>query len=97
MLLSHPDLPHLGAYPYAFGYFGLHCPVYATVPVVHMGKMCMYDIYQSKVNEIDFDTFALENVDSAFEKINVLKYSQPMTLGGKLNIHSKLIKPIIIS
>ncbi|CAG8667410.1 18459_t:CDS:10 [Dentiscutata erythropus] len=83
LLLSHPDLSHLGAYPYAYGHFGLSCPVYATVPVVHMGRMCMYDIFQSKVNEDKFDTFALDNVDAAFEKVNTLKYSQPMVLGGK--------------
>nr|CAG8590012.1 566_t:CDS:2 [Entrophospora candida] len=79
------DLKHLRrcAYPYAFDYFGLNYPVYATVPVIHMGRMCMYDIYQSKVNKIEFDTLALDNVDLAFERINVLKYSQPMILGGK--------------
>nr|CAG8477082.1 14074_t:CDS:2 [Entrophospora candida] len=79
------DLKHLRrcAYPYAFDYFGLNYPVYATVPNIHMGRMCMYDIYQSKVNEIEFDTLALDNVDLAFERINVLKYSQPMILGGK--------------
>ncbi|CAJ0824574.1 18060_t:CDS:10 [Entrophospora sp. SA101] len=87
LLLSHPDLPHLGAYPYAFGYFGLHCPVYATVPVVNMGRMCMHDIYQSKVNETEFDTFALDNIDSAFERINgitITAYSAGHTIGGTI-------------
>ncbi|CAG8545924.1 6099_t:CDS:10, partial [Ambispora leptoticha] len=83
LLLSHPDLAHLGAFPYAYGNFGLTCPVYATVPVVHMGRMCMYDCYQSKANEEEFDTFALDNVDAAFEKVTQLKYSQPTALTGK--------------
>ncbi|CAG8535872.1 10008_t:CDS:10 [Ambispora gerdemannii] len=83
LLLSHPDLAHLGAFPYAYGNFGLTCPVYATVPVVHMGRMCMYDCYQSKANEEEFDTFALDNVDTAFEKVTSLKYSQPTALTGK--------------
>ncbi|CAG8594526.1 4063_t:CDS:2, partial [Diversispora eburnea] len=83
LLLSHPDLSHLGAYPYAYGHFGLSCPVYATLPVVNMGRMCMYDVFQSKVNEAEFNTFALDTVDAAFERINTLKYSQPTSLGGK--------------
>ena len=32
VLLSHPDLQHLGALPYAFAKLGLDCPVIATTP-----------------------------------------------------------------
>ena len=46
VLLSYPDLPHLGALPVAVGKLGLSCPVYATVPVYKMGQMFLYDIYQ---------------------------------------------------
>ncbi|KAF7729866.1 cleavage and polyadenylation specificity factor subunit 2 [Apophysomyces ossiformis] len=83
VLLSHCDLPHLGAYPYARGHLGLACPVYSTVPVVNLGKMCMYDLYQSKTNEMEFETFTLEDVDNAFDKIISLRYSQPYALPGK--------------
>lgn len=83
VLISHSDLPHLGAYAYARGHLGLQCPVYSTVPVVNMGKMCMYDIYQSKANEMEFTTFSLEDVDNAFDKITSLRYSQPFALPGK--------------
>ncbi|ORZ05984.1 beta-lactamase-like protein [Absidia repens] len=83
VLLSHSDLPHLGAYTYAKKHLGLQCPVYSTVPVVNMGKMCMYDIYQSKTNEMDFSTFTLEDVDNAFDKITPLRFSQPCALPGK--------------
>lgn len=61
------------------------CPVYATVPVVNMGKMCMYDIHQSKTNEMDFTTFSLEDVDDAFEKVVSLRYSQPFPLPGSVH------------
>ncbi|RGB38277.1 beta-lactamase-like protein [Rhizophagus diaphanus] len=81
LLLSHPDLQHLGAYPYAYGHFGLSCPVYATLPVLNMGRMCLYDVFQSKINESDFDTFDLNTVDTAFDQIITLKYSQPCSLG----------------
>ncbi|ORE20852.1 hypothetical protein BCV71DRAFT_278864 [Rhizopus microsporus] len=83
VLLSHSDLAHLGAYPYARSHLGMTCPVYSTVPVANMGKMCMYDLYQSKANEVEFKTFTLEDIDNAFEKIVPLRYSQPFSLTGK--------------
>ncbi|KAI8376072.1 beta-lactamase-like protein [Radiomyces spectabilis] len=83
VLISHADLPHLGAYPYARMHLGMSCPVYSTVPVVNMGKMCLYDIYQSKTREMEFTTFSLEDVDNAFDKITALRYSQPFALPGK--------------
>lgn len=82
VLLSHSDLVHLGAYPYARSHLGMTCPVYSTVPVANMGKMCMYDLYQSKANEVEFKTFTLEDIDNAFEKIVPLRYSQPFSLTG---------------
>lgn len=84
MLLSHSDLSHLGAYPYARRHLGLTCPVYSTVPVVNMGKMCMYDLHQSKTNEMEFTTFSLDDVDQAFEKVTALRFSQPFALPGML-------------
>ena len=46
VLLSHPDVVHLGALPYVVGRLGLRCPIYATIPVYKMGQMFMYDLYQ---------------------------------------------------
>lgn len=82
VVLSHCDLSHLGGYPYARSHLGMTCQVYATIPVVNMGKMCMYDMYQSKTNEIEFKTFTLEDVDNAFDKITPVRYSQPISLTG---------------
>ena len=45
VLISYPDLSHLGALPYLVSKCGLSCPIYATVPVYKMGLMFMYDIY----------------------------------------------------
>jgi Cft2 family RNA processing exonuclease len=39
VLLSHPDLAHVGALPYATATLGLVCPVYATLPVHQMGQV----------------------------------------------------------
>lgn len=83
VLLTYPDALHLGALPYLVGKCGLKCPVYATVPVYKMGQMFMYDLYQSRNNSEDFDMFTLDDVDSAFDRITQLKYSQTVTLTGK--------------
>ena len=39
VLISHPDLAHLGALPYAYASLGLVCPIYATLPVFNMGQV----------------------------------------------------------
>lgn len=39
VLLSHPDVAHLGALPYAHATLGLNCPVYATLPVYNLGQV----------------------------------------------------------
>ncbi|MGH0154519.1 UNVERIFIED_CONTAM: hypothetical protein FKN15_029847 [Acipenser sinensis] len=83
VLLSHPDPLHLGALPYAVGKLGLNCSIYATIPVYKMGQMFMYDLYQSRHNTEDFNLFTLDDVDSAFDKIQQLKYSQIVNLKGK--------------
>jgi len=83
VLLSYPDLPHLGALPVAVGKLGLSCPVYATVPVYKMGQMFLYDIYQARHNIEDFTLFTLDDVDATFEKITQLKYNQTVVLKGK--------------
>lgn len=93
VLISHCDLNHLGALPYARSQLGMTCPVYATLPVVNMGKMCMYDLHQSKTNEMEFNTFSLESIDEAFERITSLRYSQPYALSGKW-MHSVLDVPV---
>lgn len=83
VLLSYPDLYHLGALPYACSRYGLKAPIYATIPVYKMGLMFMYDLYQSKHEQSDFDMFTLDDVDNAFDKVTQLKYSQHFLLTGK--------------
>jgi cleavage and polyadenylation specificity factor subunit 2 len=80
VLLSHPDIPHLGALPYLVGKCGLQAPIYATVPVYKMGQMFMYDAFESKKKDEDFTLWDLDDVDSAFDKVTQLKYSQRIRL-----------------
>ena len=82
VLISHPDLLHLGALPYLVGKCGLSCPVFATVPVFKMGQMFMYDFFLSKHNVENFDLFNLDDVDAAFDKMVQLKYNQSINLKG---------------
>ena len=45
VLISHADLAHMGALPYAAAKLGLSCPVYATVLTFKMGKLFLYDVH----------------------------------------------------
>lgn len=83
VLISYPDVLHLGALPYLVGKLGLNCPIYATIPVYKMGQMFMYDLYQSHYNMENFGIFTLDDVDAAFDKIIQLKYNQSVSMKGK--------------
>lgn len=84
VLLSHPDLAHIGALPYAKSKLGLNAQVYGTIPLFKMGQMFMYDVYQSRHNNEEFTLFDLDDVDAAFENFKQLKYSQHLMLTGKI-------------
>jgi len=47
-LVSHADILHLGALPYAMKQLGLSAPVYSTEPVYRLGLLTMYDQYLSR-------------------------------------------------
>ncbi|KAK9103630.1 hypothetical protein Sjap_020884 [Stephania japonica] len=83
VLLSHPDTLHLGALPYAMKHLGLSAPVYSTEPVYRLGYMTMYDHYLSRKQVSEFDAFTLDDIDSAFQNIIRLTYSQNYHLSGK--------------
>ena len=83
VLVSYPDVLHLGALPYAVGKFGINCPIYATGPVYKMGQMFLYDSFQDRANVEDFDLFSLDEVDKTFDMMTQLKYNQTLELKGK--------------
>ena len=88
VVISHPDLAHLGALPYLMGRLKLQAPVYATVPCHKMGQMFMYDQYLSRQQSSDFNTFSLDDVDLAFQRMRQLKYQQQVKLNGTIR-HSQ--------
>ncbi|XP_042058065.1 cleavage and polyadenylation specificity factor subunit 2-like [Salvia splendens] len=83
VLLSHPDTLHLGALPYAMKQFGISAPVFATEPVYRLGLLTMYDHYLSRKQVSEFDLFTLDDIDSAFQNIIRLTYSQNYYVSGK--------------
>ncbi|GAB2294030.1 hypothetical protein Dimus_028246 [Dionaea muscipula] len=83
VLLSHPDIIHLGALPYAMKHLGLSAPVYATEPVSRLGLLTMYDYYLSRKQVSEFDLFTLDDIDAAFQSMTRLTYSQNYHLSDK--------------
>lgn len=84
VLLSHPDPMYIGSLPHAVGRLGLTCPIYATVPVHKMGKMFLYDLYQARYSQEEFDHFTLDEVDKTFKMITKLHFNQTVHLKGIL-------------
>lgn len=84
VLLSHADLDHLGAFPYAAVHLGLTCPVYCTTPVHDMGQNLMLDLVSAKRQQTETVLFTSDDVETAFSQVTMLRYSQPFGLpGGK--------------
>ncbi|CEO98016.1 hypothetical protein PBRA_006130 [Plasmodiophora brassicae] len=83
VLVSHADISHLGALPYAIGQLGLDCPIYSTQPVWRMGSMFMYDAWQRLTARAEFDLFSIDDVDSAFDKFKTVTYAQECHLTGR--------------
>ena len=80
VLLSHPDTLYIGSLPHAVGRLGLSCPIYATVPVYKMGQMFLYDTFQARHLQEDFNHFTLDEVDRTFKMMTKLKYNQTFHL-----------------
>ena len=84
VLISHPDPQHLGALPYLVGRLKLQAAIYGTLPVHKMGQMFMYDQFLSRQQSSDFDTFTLDDVDTAFQRMSQLRFQQEVRLTGAL-------------
>uniref|UniRef100_A0A060T6A2 Cleavage and polyadenylation specificity factor subunit 2 n=1 Tax=Blastobotrys adeninivorans TaxID=409370 RepID=A0A060T6A2_BLAAD len=90
ILLTHATTSHLGAYAYLYKMIPetmSTIPVYATLPVINMGRMVTMDMYRSKglLGPFLESQVSVHDVERAFDNITPLKYSQPSPLTGKLN------------
>ena len=45
-----------------------------------MGLLTLYDLYAARHGDADFDAFTLDDVDAAFDNVQLLKYTQTLTL-----------------
>lgn len=90
VLLSHGDLLHCGALPAIINDLNPNAAIYATVPVHHLGLMTLYDTLQAlePFNSLSTWTslFSYDEVDLAFERIQKLRYSQPVNLTSSIVI-----------
>ncbi|CAN6648917.1 cleavage factor two protein 2 [Trichomonascus vanleenenianus] len=88
ILLTHATISHLGAYAYLYKVVPeiATIPVYATLPVVNMGRIITLDAYRSRglLGPIGTAQLSVQDVEAAFDKIEALKYSQSFKLQGKL-------------
>lgn len=80
VLISHPDMKHLGALPYAVGKLGLCAPVYITGAGHKMGQMCAYDAFLLHHAGHETTPFDLDDVDKAFGGMKQLRYRQETML-----------------
>ncbi|KYR02534.1 Selenocysteine-specific elongation factor [Tieghemostelium lacteum] len=85
ILISYPDLTHMGALPWAVSKLGMTGVIYGTTPIYKMGQMFLYDLYQNKMEQEEFDKFDLDDVDVCFDKkrFKELSFSQHYSLQGK--------------
>ncbi|CAD5234858.1 unnamed protein product [Bursaphelenchus xylophilus] len=82
VLVTYADINHIGALPFLVTKCGLKCPIYATLPVLKMGKLFLYDWLTSHENAEDFDLFNYDDVDTVFDRIQYVKYGQIINLKG---------------
>lgn len=89
VLLTHATIAHLGAYAYLYSKYPelARIPVYATSPVVALGKLMTLDMYRSAglVGPFEGAILSVEEVEAAFDHISQLKYHQPISLAAKLS------------
>ncbi|KXL43983.1 hypothetical protein M433DRAFT_155334 [Acidomyces richmondensis BFW] len=94
VLLTHPTLHHLGAYAHCCKHWPrfAHVPVYATTPVINLGRALLTDLYGSAPlassaipstnlphdsSDILLPPPTAEEIATYFARIHPLKYSQP--------------------
>ena len=70
VLLSQPDLAHIGALPYAYAKLGLTAPILATAPVWRMGQYMLMDAFVSiHQTHANFNLFSHEDIKKYLKTI----------------------------
>jgi len=88
VLISFPDLEHMGALPYAIKEFGLckagekKVPICLTKAAADLGVLSLYDVYISRATEGEFPYFDLDDIDELRNKFLEVNFEQPVKIGG---------------
>jgi len=96
VLLSQPDLAHLGALPYAYSKMGLNAPIFATAPIWRMGQYMVMDAFvAAHQTHANFDLFTHEDIKKVFKQKfkSKLKYSQEYPLIKEIQISPETQPP----
>jgi cleavage and polyadenylation specificity factor subunit 2 len=75
IIVSHADIEHAGALPYAYKKFKLNAQCYVTSPVLRLCHLALYDAVLS-----GGALYTLDDVDQAMGFLHELKYQQPLEL-----------------
>eukprot|EP00892_Ulva_mutabilis_P002667 jgi/Ulvmu1/12400/UM009_0047.1 len=79
VLLSHADIAHIGALPYAVAKLGLKTDrIHCSLPVQHMGHLALYELLASRQDVSEFDAFTFDDIDAAFESIQGVRFGQQL-------------------
>jgi cleavage and polyadenylation specificity factor subunit 2 len=80
IFISHPTLHHVGALPFLHKIGVMSNPelkeIFATSPVAKIGAQTMYEFAIQKKELGVFDLFSLKNVESAFEKFQLVPFGE---------------------
>lgn len=88
VLLTHATIENIGGYCYLckMNPSFASVPAYATLPVINMGRIITLESYRQKglLGPLNDTYLSISDVESTFDKVQSLKYSQPVSLSGKL-------------
>ncbi|EPZ32528.1 Beta-Casp domain-containing protein [Rozella allomycis CSF55] len=82
ILLSHSNLEYLGGLVYVYKEMALHCPIYATIPIMNFGPLTIQEALRAKCLDGPFSYFSMGDIMPVFEKCIGLRYLQNITLPG---------------
>lgn len=83
VLLSQPDLEHLGALPVLVSSYGLTAPIYSTMPTCRLGRLALHGARSIRTVDSGFDAFSGDDIDKAFDRVQQLRWRQTVALTGR--------------
>lgn len=87
VVLTHADIAHTGALPYAVAHLGLKKDhIYCTLPVQHLGHLALYELLASRHDISDFDDFGYDDIDVAFEAIQGVRFGQQVNISAGVTV-----------